>query len=160
MVIVFLSTGMRLNVNVDSNKEIPQGNVDGYNFIFTISQTPVEDSEHVWINGLLQKSGEDFDYTIYKNVIYLIEPPFEGSAIVCTYKSRKAIDKQNEVAKKISNRFYSTEDEIEKGNEMVYLNGLLQIEGENQDYVIDSNIIKFNQDLLNTDIVIITYSSK
>jgi hypothetical protein len=153
------ATGTKLNFNVNTNKEIPLGNVDGYNFIFSFSQSPIEGSEHIWLNGLLQKSGEDYDYTIYKDSIYFVEPPFKGSTIVCTYTTQKSLEKQNEIARKISSRFFAAEREIEIGKEMVYLNGLLQIEGEDADYIIDSNIIKFREILSETDVVIISYQS-
>jgi hypothetical protein len=144
----------------DIFKEIPIGEIDGYNFIFTLSETPIIESEHVFLNGVLQKGGEDYDYTIYGSSIYFIEPPYEGSTIICTYSILKFKEKINESANRVTDKIYQLTDEINKGNEMVYLNGLLLLEGLSGDYIIDSNLIKFTSPIYETDRVIVRYRIK
>jgi hypothetical protein len=68
------------------DNEVPTGEVDGENKIFTLSLIPVSGSEHLYLNGLLQDSGMYYDYTIINNVItFNIPPPF-GSIILCSYR--------------------------------------------------------------------------
>lgn len=65
------------------NKEIPQGVLDGVNKDFTLSNDIVLDSEHVYLNGLLQDNGDD--YVINGNVITFDLAPLPGSKIRCSY---------------------------------------------------------------------------
>jgi len=69
-----------------SDRETPSGVVDGINKVFTLSKIPELYSEHLYLNGLLQDSGETEDYTITENIITFINPPLEGSKIRCTYR--------------------------------------------------------------------------
>lgn len=154
------TTGTNLKVNTAMNKEIPSGNIDGYNFIFTLSSSPILDSEHVYLNGLLQKSKEEGDYTFYDDSIYFVDPPTVNSTIMCTYLVRTHIEQQNEIVTRISSKVFTTEYEIKEGFEMIFVNGLLQHKGELSDYVIDSNIIRFNNDIADSDILIVSYHSK
>lgn len=66
------------------NKEKPSGEVDGVNYQFVLSKEVLLDSEHVFLNGLLQDSGED--YKIEGRVIYFYLPPFPDSKIRVSYK--------------------------------------------------------------------------
>lgn len=72
------------NQNIIS-KEIPIGEVDGLNSIFILSNELVENSEHVYLNGLLQDEGED--YNITGKIITFEEAPHQGSKIRCSYIS-------------------------------------------------------------------------
>lgn len=65
------------------NKEIPQGVLDGVNKDFTLSNDIVLDSEHVYLNGLLQDNGDD--YVINGNVITFDLAPLSDSKIRCSY---------------------------------------------------------------------------
>lgn len=65
------------------NKETPSGLVDGVNSTFVLANQILLDSEHVYLNGLLQDVGDD--YTINGNVITFIYPPYPGSKIRCSY---------------------------------------------------------------------------
>lgn len=71
--------------NNNINKEIPFGKIDGVNKIFILRFEPVKNSEHLYLNGLLQDSDEDTDYAIIGNKITFIEPPMEGSKLRCSY---------------------------------------------------------------------------
>jgi len=67
-----------------SDKEIPEGSVNDVNHTFTLSNIPILNSEHVYLNGLLQES--DYDYIINDNEITFYEPPISGMRIRCSYR--------------------------------------------------------------------------
>lgn len=68
------------------DKETPVGVVDDVNVMYELQHQPIADSEHVYINGMLQQAGEDADYTINTNQIIFNEAPFPGANIRCTYR--------------------------------------------------------------------------
>jgi hypothetical protein len=62
------------------------GVVDGVNAIFELSLTPIEGSDHLYLNGLLQDEGLMFDYDLTVRIItFNIAPPI-GSIILCSYR--------------------------------------------------------------------------
>ena len=67
-----------------SDKEIPDGPIDGTNHIFTLLHTPILNSEHIYLNGLLQEI--NFDYVINDEEIAFIDPPLSGMRIRCSYR--------------------------------------------------------------------------
>jgi hypothetical protein len=67
-----------------SDKEIPDGPIDGTNHIFTLLHAPILNSEHIYLNGLLQEI--DFDYVINDEEIAFIDPPLSGMRIRCSYR--------------------------------------------------------------------------
>jgi hypothetical protein len=67
---------------VDS--EIPSGTIDGTNDDFTLAETPVAGSEHVYLNGMRQAPTDD--YTIAADVITFVDPPDTGSHILVDYR--------------------------------------------------------------------------
>ena len=71
--------------NSNINKEMPSGAIDGVNKTFILSYEPLKNSEHLYLNGLLQDSDEDTDYMISGNRITFIDPPMEGSKLRCSY---------------------------------------------------------------------------
>jgi hypothetical protein len=69
-----------------SFKETPTGTIDGSNAVFTIANTPVTGSEHVYVNGVLQEGG-GADYTLSTATITFVAgaiPP-TGSRLRVTY---------------------------------------------------------------------------
>ena len=68
------------------DKETPVGIVDDVNVMYELQHQPIADSEHVYINGMLQQAGEDADYIITANQIIFNEAPFPGANIRCTYR--------------------------------------------------------------------------
>lgn len=68
------------------DKQIPTGLINGTNTIFTLTNTPVSGSEHVYRNGLLQESGVGNDYTISGATITFVTAPLTGDKIVVTYR--------------------------------------------------------------------------
>jgi hypothetical protein len=153
------SRKLQISFSVEKHKEIPDGLSDGYNFIFDLQYTPIEGTEYVFVNGLLQKSGDNDDYIMYKNSIYFIEPPYEGSIVACSYNTMQAIENKNEIGTRLDSKTVVATNTILPGKEMIFLNGLLQLEGLNRDYTLDSNMILFNSDLHDDDIIIINYHS-
>ena len=67
------------------DKEIPTGLIDDNNTIFELSSEPILNSEHVYLNGLLQENGED--YIIQEKSIVFSDSPMFGMRIRCSYRS-------------------------------------------------------------------------
>lgn len=65
------------------NKETPLGEIDGVNCNFFLSKDVLLNSEHVYLNGLLQDSSEDYEISGRKITFYI--PPLIGSKIRCSY---------------------------------------------------------------------------
>ena len=70
------------------DREIPSGIVDGVNKLFILTETPNLQSEHLFLNGLLQDPGETEDYVISGNTITFMDSPMEGSKIRCSYRHK------------------------------------------------------------------------
>jgi len=83
---VELGISPKVNEIKYSDKEIPTGVLDGENCIFYLQYTPVEKSEHVFLNGVLQDVGLDSDYTILGNSIIFNNPPLGNFKIRCSYR--------------------------------------------------------------------------
>lgn len=66
------------------DKEEPVGFVNGINRTFLLTNTPINNSEHIYINGLLQEV--NYDYVIDDNEITFDEPPLSGMRIRCSYR--------------------------------------------------------------------------
>lgn len=67
-------------------KEVPTGSINGTNATFSLASTPVAGSEHVWLNGILQRSGSGNDYTISGSTITMTPAPLTGDALQVSYK--------------------------------------------------------------------------
>lgn len=74
-----------LTKQISIDKEIPTGDVNGTNNIFTLNFLPIQNSEHVYLNGLLQDVDED--YTITGSTINFITSPITGMKIRCSYRT-------------------------------------------------------------------------
>lgn len=66
-------------------RETPTGAVNGTNAAFVLAAAPVNNSEEVYLNGVLQDVGGSNDYTITGNTITFIDPPETGSKIRVSY---------------------------------------------------------------------------
>ena len=69
------------------DKEKPNGLIDGVNKIFELDNTPIPGSEHIFLNGMLQESGYEFDYILDEKNIIFNEPPLKNMRIICSYRS-------------------------------------------------------------------------
>ena len=67
------------------DKEKPTGEMDGTNKIFKLSKEPIPNSEHIYLNGLLQEDGDH--YVIEGSNINFISPIPSGWKIRCSYRS-------------------------------------------------------------------------
>ena len=79
-----LSAGLQ-NSNFVS-KEVPSGAINGVNTSYTLANTPVAGSEHVYLNGLLQESGAGNDYTISGAAITYLAAPLTGDKLHVSYR--------------------------------------------------------------------------
>jgi len=68
------------------DKEIPTGSINGANTAFTLANSPVAGSEHVYLNGILQESGAGNDYTISGANITMLTAPLTGEKLRVSYR--------------------------------------------------------------------------
>ena len=68
------------------DKEVPTGLIDSENMVYNLAYNPIPGSEHLYLNGLLQDSGEDNDYVIVDSTITFHDAPMEGMSIKCSYR--------------------------------------------------------------------------
>ena len=77
----------RLSANVQMKpvvREIPTGVMNGSNVTFTLAYPPVVNSEHVFLNGLLQDSTYG-DYSLSGSTVTFSAPPLAGDRVLVTY---------------------------------------------------------------------------
>lgn len=74
-----------LNANF-VDKETPAGTINGVNVTFTIANTPVLGSEHIYLNGNLQDVGAGNDYTISGLTITYLTAPLTGEKLRASYR--------------------------------------------------------------------------
>lgn len=84
--IQILLVGNKPNETQYIDKEIPDGDVDGINKIFKLTNKPVTNSEHIFLNGVLQENGFDLDYILDGKNIIFFEPPYSGMRLICSYR--------------------------------------------------------------------------
>jgi len=79
------TTAGLLNTNF-VDRETPSGTINGSNVTFTLANTPVSGSEHVYLNGLLQTVGAGNDYTISSGTITMLTAPLTGEVLRVSYR--------------------------------------------------------------------------
>jgi len=90
------NTSMQMEwVDVDANgvqngdliyNEIPTGTINSINAVFTLANTPfANDKVRIYLNGMRQKEGGGFDYTISGVTITFNKAPNTGSDILVDY---------------------------------------------------------------------------
>ena len=136
-----------VNSSTFIDRELISGSIDSVNKEFQLRFTPELNSEHVYLNGLLQDKGSDLDYTISGKTITYYESPPIGSKLLCSYRTYSEInfiDHEYPVGEINSvNKVFELSEQLKTGSEHIYLNGLLQDQGENNDYTISGKIITF-----------------
>lgn len=66
--------------------EIPGGDIDGVNTIFSSSNVPIpQTAMMLFVNGVLQRQGADSDYIISGSIINMLSPPLLESNIIMNY---------------------------------------------------------------------------
>lgn len=78
------SAGLSQSNFVD--KEVPSGAINGSNTSYTLANTPIAGSEHVYINGALAESGAGNDYTISGATITMLYALATGEKLRVTYR--------------------------------------------------------------------------
>ena len=68
------------------DRETITGDVDGINNSFTLQYTPIVGSEHIYLNGMLQESGIEYDYVSSGSGVIFNESPPSYSRIKCSYR--------------------------------------------------------------------------
>ena len=68
------------------DKEIPSGAINGSNTAYTLANTPVAGSEHIYLNGVFQESGAGNDYTISGTAITFTTAPLSAEKIRVSYR--------------------------------------------------------------------------
>lgn len=83
-------SGLFSGLETQVSKEVPAGVVDGENKTFSLLRTPIENSEHLYLNGLLLESGLGNDYVIVNGIITFNQPPHKSpnhsDKILCSYR--------------------------------------------------------------------------
>lgn len=137
-----------VNSSTFIDRELVLGSIDSVNKQFQLRFTPELNSEHIYYNGLLQDRGLNLDYTISGKTISFNNPPKIGSKLLCSYRTYSEINfidhefpngQINGV-----NKVFELNQLPKKGSEHIYLNGLLQDQGEDNDYTINGKVITFN----------------
>jgi hypothetical protein len=66
-------------------RETPGGTVNGSTTAFTLANTPIAGTEHVYLNGILQEPGAGNDYTISGVTITYLTAPLTGDKLRVSY---------------------------------------------------------------------------
>ncbi len=67
------------------DKESPKGEINGINKVFKLNKEPIPNSEHIYLNGLLQDEGDH--YLMEGTNIHFISPIPTEWKIRCSYRS-------------------------------------------------------------------------
>lgn len=78
------TTGLSSSNFVD--QETPSGTVNGSNTAFTLANTPIAGSVHLWLENLLLYPGAGNDYTISGAAITMLTAPLTGERLRATYR--------------------------------------------------------------------------
>jgi hypothetical protein len=83
--IISYKTSQYIESSYRVDREKPIGLLDEINVNFTLENTPNNNSESVFLNGLLQEYGPNSDYVIIGNRIVFNYPPMLNSRLVVSY---------------------------------------------------------------------------
>ena len=133
--------------------ESPVGTVDGVNNVFTVANAPnPSNSLMFFVNGVLQKPGAQYDYTISSTTVTLAVPPEEGSNLVATYAYTVALDvgpntswmeTPTGAVNGVNSTFIIANTPWPSSAVMFYVNGVLQKQGAADDYTVVDKTIYF-----------------
>jgi hypothetical protein len=137
--------GLHKKISTDILNEIPKGDLNGSNTFFTLDHKPIVGTEKVYLNGLGQTRGQD--YNIIDNVINYTYALEGGSRLLCSYATQIYTEITNEVpigSVDGTNVQFTLFSSPVQDSECVYLNGMRLSSGNDKDYVIINNILQFN----------------
>ncbi len=83
------ATGIKwANLPSFADSEVPSGTINGVNITFTLANTPVNGSVHLYKNGLRQAPGVSADYTISNAAITFVagNVPQTGDILLADYR--------------------------------------------------------------------------
>jgi hypothetical protein len=66
-------------------RETPSGTINGANATFTLANTPIANTEEIFLNGLLLEPGAGNDYTISGTTITMLNIPNTGDRLKARY---------------------------------------------------------------------------
>lgn len=149
--------------------EFPAGDIDGMNMVFTLSSVPSpSDSLMLYVNGVLQNSFGG-DYLLSSNSIVMNYAPIEGSSILATYlyqvvlptgPSVSWMENPEGIADGINTTFSLAHPPFPATSLMFYVSGILQKQGEFNDYSLIDNTVSMNYIPASGSIITATYAYK
>lgn len=126
--------------------ETPSGVVNDVNINFTLNSSPYPSHNlMLYINGVLQVPGSEFDFVLSDNIITLASPPLLGSKVVATYPylvegTRIAwMERPIGDIDSINMVFDLTYTPNPSATLMFFVNGILQ--RQNDDYILSGNSV-------------------
>lgn len=147
--------------------EIPTGDADGVNMVFTLSYTPSPiNSLMFYVNGVLQLQGLTYDYDLTANNVIMNYSPASGSNVIATYSYVTAppagmytswMEIPSGLADGINNVFTLSNTPMPTTAVMFYVNGVLQRQGVTADYTISTSTITMNYTPNSGSNVVATY---
>lgn len=147
--------------------EIPTGDADGVNMVFTLAYTPNPlNSLMFYVNGVLQLQGLTYDYDLTANNVIMNYSPASGSNVIATYSYvtippagtyTSWMEIPSGVADGINNVFTLSNTPTPTSAVMFYINGVLQRQGASADYTISTNTITMNYTPNSGSNVVTTY---
>lgn len=141
------STTYATNVLLQTSwMEVPSGAVDGVNMLFELANKPEPSAAlQLYVNGVLQRQGASFDYTIGDKKIVMNYAPQDGSHLMATYPYLYFLPTSTqwaEVPVGLTNgtNFTFTISNVPNPTSalMLFVNGVLQRQGPGADYEFNS----------------------
>lgn len=136
--------------------EIPYGTTDGSNTTFTLAYAPYPASSlMLYVNGVLQRQGVLYDYTLSGNTVTMNVPPLTGYQLVASYSysfvptipvgtSTSWQETPPEISDGTNTTFTLLNTPVPPAALMFFINGILQKAGPTSDYTLSGNIVTTN----------------
>lgn len=133
--------------------DTPIGDIDGINMVYNLSQTPAPaNSLMFYVNGVLQTAGGE-DYILTGDSIVMNYAPYAGSHVLATYLYQIVIpdgplvswmETPGGIADGSNNVFTLLNTPNPSSTLMLHVNGVLQRQGIDNDYLLSGNTITLN----------------
>ena len=134
--------------------ELPSGDADGVNMVFTLTQSPFpSNSLMFYVNGILQLQGLIHDYDLSGSTVIMNYSPASGSNISATYAyvttppvgmNTLWMDVPAGLVDGSNNIFTLAYAPMPTSALMFYVNGVLQRQGATADYTASGNTVTMN----------------
>jgi hypothetical protein len=128
--------------------EVPVGDVDGINTVYSLSKAPAPaNALMLYVNGVLQRPGAENDYYLTSNTFMLNYPPVSGSHLLATYRYTDVVPTGKLMAwlenvsgptDGLNKTFHLSSPPSPTNSLMLYVNGVLQTQSVDKDYVLVS----------------------